>query len=102
MARIGGQVITEAELRERYPVVVLLDFPAGRKVDQPRLGTTLVGGPSSPVVVSAFIDFNCPHCAALHEALGRLASSALTAPVAFSTVMDGRPEDMFDSPEGGS
>ncbi|GAB4252396.1 MAG: hypothetical protein Kow00109_27960 [Acidobacteriota bacterium] len=63
-----------AELRERYPVAVLLDLPAGRKVDQPRLGTTLVGGPSSPVAVSAFIDFSCLHCAALHEALRRLAA----------------------------
>ncbi len=74
--RKKGEVLRKflAELRERYPVAVLLDPPAGRKVDQPSLGTTLAGGPSSPVTVSVFIDFRCPHCAALHEALGRLAA----------------------------
>lgn len=74
--RKKAQVLREflAQLQERYSVARFLDLPAGREVDQPQVGTTVAGGPSSPVTVSVFVDFRCPHCAASHEALQRLAA----------------------------
>jgi hypothetical protein len=45
-----------AELQERYAVAVFPELPPGREVDQPEVGTTLTGDPSSPVVVTVFVD----------------------------------------------